>query len=69
MLRVVERRRARRSRKEVKEKEGGEDHFEGKTGRKFPFCSPTRMEMRSSRSREFKYEIWSAASAMWGRPT
>ena len=42
---------------EVRKKGEGEDHFKAKTGRKFPFYSPARMEMRSDRLREFKYEI------------
>ena len=42
---------------EVRKKGEGEDHFKAKIGRKFPFCSPARMEMRSGRSRGFKYEI------------
>jgi len=50
-------------------KGGGEDHFKGKAGRKFPFCSPARMEMKRGRSRGFKYEKWSADTARWGRPT
>ena len=50
-------------------KGGGEDHFKGKTGRKFPFYSPARMEMKSGRLRGFKYEIWSVLAARWGRPT
>jgi hypothetical protein len=47
----------------------GDDHFKGKTGRKFPFCSPARMEMKSGRSRGFKYKIWRDVTARWGRPT
>ena len=60
---------ARISRMEVRKKGGGEDHFKGKTGRKFPFCSPARMETRSSHSRGFEYKNWRAGSARWGRPT
>ena len=41
----------------VRKKGEGEDHFKAKTGRKFPFCSPARMEMRSGHLMEFKYEI------------
>ena len=48
---------------------GGEDHFKGKTGKKIPFCSPARMEMKSGHSMGFKYEIWRAVAARWGRPT
>ena len=42
---------------EVRKKEEGEDYFKAKTGRKFSFCSPARMEMRSGHLMELKYEI------------
>jgi hypothetical protein len=31
---------------EVRKRGEGEDHFKDKTGRKFSFCSPARMETR-----------------------
>jgi len=42
---------------EVRKKGEGQDHFKAKTGRKHPFCSLARMEMRSVHLRGFKYEI------------
>ena len=42
---------------EVRKKGEGEDHFKAKTGRKFPFCSPAHMEMRSGRLWGLEYEI------------
>ena len=42
---------------EVRKKGEGEDHFKAKTGRKFSFYSPARMEMRSGHLRGSKYEI------------
>ena len=48
---------ARISRMEVRKKGGGEDHFKGKTGRKFPSYSPARMEMKSGHSMGIKYVI------------
>jgi hypothetical protein len=42
---------------EVRMKGRGEDQFKGKTGRKHPFFSPARMEIKSGHLRDFKYEI------------
>jgi hypothetical protein len=53
----VERKRAKRSRMEMRMREGGKDYFKGKTGRKLPFCILVRMKMQSGHLRDFKYEI------------
>jgi hypothetical protein len=57
MIRVCGGDESKKIKMEVRKKGEGEDHFKAKTGRKFPFCSPARMETRNDHLRGFKYKI------------
>ena len=57
MIRVCGGDDSKRIKMEMRKKGEGEDNFKAKTGRKFSFCSPARMEMRSGHLRGLEYEI------------